>query len=100
LVPSETTETGVEQYQPITNIYIPMWAIMLYNRFTADWNRLEALVSETILKPINRQHEMPQLVDISVSMIRKQNTCCNLLTKGVETLGHNVYVQYTEIILN
>jgi len=77
LDPSETTETEVEQYQPIMNKHVPIWAVMLYNRLTADLNRMEAHVSESISKPINLQQEMPQLVDACVSIIRKQNTFCD-----------------------
>jgi len=42
---------------------------------------------------------MPQLVDAYMSMISKQNTFYDQMTKGVETLCHTVYPQYTEIIL-
>jgi len=42
---------------------------------------------------------MPQLVDAYYSMVRKQNTIYDQMTRGVKTLSHNVYAQYTEIIL-
>jgi hypothetical protein len=89
----------VEQYQPITNEQVPIWAVELYNRLTADLDGMEAVVSESISKLINVQQEMPQLVDAYMSMVSKQNTFYNQMTKGVETLCHNVYAQYTEIIL-
>jgi len=34
-----------------------------------------------------------------MSMVSKQNTFYHHITQGVETLCHNVYAQYTEIIL-
>jgi hypothetical protein len=60
---------------------------------------MEPLVSESISKSVNVQQEMPQLVDAYMLMISQQNTFYNQMTKGVETLCHNVYAQYTEIIL-
>jgi len=60
---------------------------------------MEALDSESISKSVNVQQEMPQLVDANMSMVSKQNTIYDQMTKGVEPLCHNVYAQYTEIIL-
>jgi hypothetical protein len=60
---------------------------------------MEPLVSESISKSVNVQQEMPQLVDAYMLMISQQNTFYDQMTKGVETLYHNVYAQYTEIIL-
>jgi len=60
---------------------------------------MEALVSESISTSINVQQEMPQLVDASMSMASKQNTFYDQMNRGLETLCHNVYAQYTEIIL-
>jgi hypothetical protein len=42
---------------------------------------------------------MSQLVDAYMSMISKQNTFYDQMTKGVEILYHNVYVLFTEITL-
>jgi hypothetical protein len=95
LIPRDTTEKVVEQYQPITNEYVPMWAVELFNRLTADLDAMEALVSESISKSVNVQQEMPQLVDTNMSMVSKQYTFYDQMTKGVETLYHNVYTQYT-----
>ena len=71
----------------------------MQNRLTAHLDGMEALISESILNSVNVQHEMPQLVDAYMSMISKRNTFYNQMTKGVETLCHNVFAQYTEIIL-
>jgi hypothetical protein len=60
---------------------------------------MEALISEWISKTVNIQQEIPQLVDAYMSIVSKQNTFYNQMTKGVDTLCHNVYAQYTEIIL-
>ena len=60
---------------------------------------LEALISESVSKSVNVTQDMPQLVDAYMSMISKQNMFYDQMTKGVETLYHNVYAQYTEIIL-
>jgi hypothetical protein len=60
---------------------------------------MEALVSESISKSVNVPQEMPLLVDAYMSMVSKQNTFYDQMTKGVETLYHNVYAQHTEIIL-
>jgi len=60
---------------------------------------MAALVSESISKSVNVQQEMPQLVDAYMSMVSKQNSFSDQMTKGVETLCHNVDAQYTEIIL-
>jgi uncharacterized protein YybS (DUF2232 family) len=89
----------VEQHQPINNEEVPMWAVELYNQLTADQDGMEALVSESISKLINVQLEMPQLGDAYMSMVSKQNNVYDQMTKRVETLCHNVYAQYTEIIL-
>ena len=35
LVPRDTTRKAVEQYQPITNKQVPIWAVELFNRLTA-----------------------------------------------------------------
>jgi hypothetical protein len=51
---------------------------------------MKAVVSESISKLVNVQQEMPQLVDAYMSMISKQNTFYNQLTKGVETFCHYV----------
>jgi hypothetical protein len=99
LVPRDTTGTAVEQYQPITNENVPTWAVELYNRFTAAVDRMEAHVSESIPKSVNLQQQMPRLVDDYMSMVSQQNTFYYQMTKGVETLCHNVYTQYTESIL-
>jgi len=55
LVPRETGGKTVEQYQPITNEQVPIWAVELYNRLTADLDGMEALISESILKSVNVQ---------------------------------------------
>ena len=89
----------MEQYQPITNKQVPVWAVELYNRLTADLDGIQALISESISKSVDVQQDMPQLVDAHMSMISKHNTFYHQMTKGVETLCHNVYAQYTEIIL-
>jgi hypothetical protein len=60
---------------------------------------MEALISEWISKTVNVHQEMPQLVDAYMSMVSKQNTFYDQMTKGVETLCHNVHAKYTEIIL-
>ena len=100
LIPTDTTKKAVEQHrQPITNENIPIWAVELFNWLTADLDGMEALVSESISKSINVQQEMPLLVDAYMSMVSKQNTFYDQMTKGVETLCHNVYAQYEEIIL-
>jgi hypothetical protein len=99
LVPRDTTWKAVEQYQPMTNENIPTWAVELFNQLTADLDGMEALVFESISMAVNVQHEIPQLVDVSMSMVSKQNTFYDQMTKGVETLCHNVHAQYTEIIL-
>jgi hypothetical protein len=99
LIPRDPTGKAVEQYQPITNENVPTWAVEIYNRLTADRDGMEALVSESISKSVNVQQEMPQLVDAYMSMVSKQNTFYDQMTKGVETLCHNVYAQYTEIVL-
>jgi hypothetical protein len=99
LVPRDTTGKAVEQYQPITNENVPTWAVELYNRLTTDLDQMEDLVSESISKSVNVQQEMPQSVDAYMSMVSKQNNLYDQMTKGVETLCHNVYAQYTEIIL-
>jgi len=99
LVPRDTTGKAVEQYQPISNENVPTWAVELYNRLTADWDGMAALVSESISKSVNVQQEMRQLVDAYMLMVSKQNTFYDQMTKGVETLRHNVYAQYTQIIL-
>jgi len=52
---------------------------------------MDALISESITKSVNVQQEMPQLVDAYMSMVSKQNTFYNPMTKGVETLCRNVY---------
>jgi len=89
----------VEQYLPSTNKQVPIWAVELYNRLIADFDAMEALVSESISKSLNVQQEMPQLVNAYISIVSKQNTFYDQMTKGVKTLGHNVYTQYPEIIL-
>jgi len=99
LVPRETGGKTVEQYQPITNEQVPIGAVELYNRLTADLDGMEALISESILKSVNVQQDVPQLVDAYMLMISRQNTFYYQMTKGVEALCHNVYAQYTEIIL-
>jgi hypothetical protein len=99
LIPRDTTGKAVEQYQPITNEYVPTKAVELYNRLTADLDGMEALISESISKSVNVPQEMPLLVDAYMSMVSKQNTFYDQMTKGVETLCHIVYAQYKEIIL-
>jgi len=89
----------VEQYQPNTNKRVLISAVELYNWLTADLDGIEALVSESISESVNVQQEMPQLVDANMSMISKQNTFYDQMTKGVEILYHNVYAPYTEITL-
>jgi len=99
LVPRETTGKAVEQYRPITNEQVPIMGVELYNQLTAVLDWMEALISESISESVNVQQEMPQLVDAYMSMVSIQNTFYNQMTKDVETLCHNVYAQYTEIIL-
>jgi hypothetical protein len=99
VIPRDTTGKAAEQYQPITNRHVPTWAVELYNRWTAGLDGMEALVSESISKAVNVQQEMPQLVDAYMWMVSKQNTFHDAMTSGVEMLCHNVYAQYTEIIL-
>jgi len=99
LILSETSGNVVEQYQPITNEQVPIWAVELYNGLTADLDGMKALVSESILKSVDIQPEMPQLVDAYRSMVSNQNTFYDQMHRGVVTLCHNVYVQQTEIIL-
>jgi len=60
---------------------------------------MEAHISESISKSVNIQQEMPQLMDAYMSMISKQNTIYDQMNSGVETFCHNVYAQYTEMIL-
>jgi len=74
LIPRGTSGNTVEQYRPINNEQVPMWAVELYNPLTADWDGMEALVSESISKSVNIQHDLPHLVDANMSMISKQNT--------------------------
>jgi len=99
LIPRDTTWKGVEQYQPIINENVPIWAVELYNRLTADLDGMEAPVSESISKSINVPQEIPQVVDAYISMVSKQNTFYDQMTKRVETMCQDVYAQYTEIIL-
>jgi len=87
LVPRDTTGKVVEQYQPITNEQVPIWAVELYNSVTADLDGIEALTLESILKSVNAQQEMPQLIDTYLSMVRKQNTFYDLQTKGSVSNG-------------
>jgi len=100
LVPSETSGKAVEQYPPTANECVPIWAVELYNRFTVHLDEMEAIVSESISKSVNVYQEVRQLVDANKSMISKQNTIYDQMTKGIKTLCHDVYAQYTEIILH
>jgi hypothetical protein len=74
--------------------------VELYNRSFADLDGIEALVSESVSQVVNVQQAMRQLVDASMLMVSKQNTIYDQMTMGVQTFCHNVYAQYTEIILH
>jgi len=79
------------------NEQVPIWAVKLYHRLTADLDGREVLVLKFISKLVHVQQEMPQLVDAYTSMNYKQNMSYYQMTKGVETLRYNVYAEYAEI---
>jgi len=99
LVPREASGKAVEQYPPITNEQVPIWAVELYYRLIAKLEGMEALVSGSRSKSVNIQQEMPQPVDGNMSTIGKQNTRYNRMNRGVKTVCHEMYAQYIQIIL-
>jgi len=99
LIPREASGKEVEQYQPITNEEVSIWAVEFYNWLTADMNGMKALVSESISKSVNVQHPVPQLVDAYILMISKQNASYDHMNKVFETLWHNVYARHTANIV-